>query len=110
MNEWDRKPRYTPSEPPHFTHATREGALARPYVPCWINSQGVASPLGTRGNHLRKGALTIIRQSMQDGSTHTENHHTRYYIWDTSIPWDAHNLNCWTPVAERPCDQWVPTR
>lgn len=102
--------KYAPSEPPIFQHATRDGALARPYVPCWINSQGVAVALSTRGNHLRKGALTTIRTHMLDGSTHTENHHTRFYIWDSSLPWNPHNLNVWTPVAERPRDQWVPSR
>lgn len=111
MNEYDRVALYKPAQPPFFEYPNAESALRQPYVPCWINSQGVAVPLATRGSHLRKSALATIRRHINDGSAPELNHHTRYYIWDTSrTPWNPDDLNCWTPTAERPCNQWTPSR
>lgn len=111
MSEWDRTPRYKPSAPPDLSrvHATRVAPLQRPYVACWINSQGVPVALGAF--HLYKAAVTCCRKSMNDNSTPTENHHSRFYVYDSSRKaWNPDDLHCWTPVAERLRDQWVPRR
>lgn len=111
MSEWDQIARYRPATPPYFVHPTRASALRDPYIACWINSAGVAVALSRRGCHLRKSALALIRSCMHDGSSPEMNKADRYYIWDSSfVGWNPHNLNCWTPVAERPRDQWVPNR
>lgn len=108
MNEWDQVARYKPVAPPHVQQ-TYAMALKRPYIACWINSQGVAVPLSH--SHLRKNAEKRCRESMYDRSSPSENHPTRYYIWDSSFPrWEPGNLHCWTPIAELPRNQWVPNR
>jgi len=108
MSAWDRVPRYKPSVPP-FVEQSPEARLKRPYVATWINSAGYAVPLGCF--HLRKAAERRCRDSMRDGATPSENHHTRFYIYDSSYPrWAPDSPHCWTPIAERPRDQWVPTR
>ena len=100
-----------PSQPPELVSPrTREAQLARPFMACWINSVGRPTILTPNGCHLRKTAYAAIRKAMNDGSDHRVNHHTMYYVWDTSWPtWQPANPYCWTPVAERPRDQWVPS-
>jgi hypothetical protein len=107
--DWNRQARYVPTVPPVFQHRNREAKLRQPYVGVWITSTGQPAVITPYGCHLRKSVETTIRRHMIDGSSSEMNHHTRYYIWDTSIAWSPESLNCWTPIAERPRDQWVPS-
>jgi len=100
---------FKPTEEPVGLEQSPGMRLKRPYGVYWVNSRGVAVPLSKRGFHLRKTALAFIRAQMLDGSSHDFNHHTRYYIRDMSLPWNPDSLYCWTPVTERPRDQWAPS-
>lgn len=108
---WDREARFIPAAAPVFHHRNREAKLRQPYVGVWINSLDMPVPVTRFGCHLRKNAEVTLRRLMNDDSSHEMNHHTRYYIWDSSFPgWNPRDLNCWTPIAARPRDQWVPSR
>lgn len=104
MSEWDHVAKFKPAAPP-FLERTREAALYKPYVACWINPRNEVCPLGTA--HTRRAAERACRNSMRDNCDPVVNHHTRFYIWDSSLPWNPESLHAWTPIAERPRDQWV---
>ena len=108
MNEHDRKPMFKPTHSPYLAPVSRETELKRPYIACWINSHDVPVPIGRF--HMRKSAVCRCRSAMLDDSTGGVNHHTRFYVYDSSLPWDTSNLNSWCPIAERLRDQWIPSR
>jgi len=103
MSEWDHVAKFKPAAPPYFEQS-REMWLKRPYILCWINPRNEVSALGA--SHLRKTAERKARTSMLDSSSRDVNHHTRFYIWDSSLPWNPDDLYSWTPIAERARDQW----
>jgi hypothetical protein len=76
---------------------------------CWITETGEASVLGAF--HLYKSAVAHCRTSMNDGSSLPVNHHSRFYVWDSSRePWNPDDIQCWIPVADFPRNQWVLQR
>jgi len=107
MSEWDRVAKYKPSAPPPLPPQTRNGRLKNRFASVWIGVGDVPGVLGM--HHLRKGALYSIRRSMHDFASSELNHHTRFYTWDTSLPWNPDDIASWTPTAERPRDQWIPS-
>lgn len=110
MNEFDRIARYRPIAPPAFAYTNKETALRCRFVPCWVNSAGEPRALTSGGCHLRKSALAIIRKHMNAGGERSGvNHPSHYYTWDTSLPWNPELQANWTPTAQRPRDQWIPS-
>lgn len=111
MSVHSRFARYKPAVAPwlEHVHRFRGASLTRPYVAVWINSIGHPSAMAACKNY--SSAVIQCRNHMNLGGTPSEAHHTRYYVYDSSYAtWEPDNLACWTPIAERPRDQWIPAR
>jgi len=106
MSEWDLVPKFKPAAPPPILgDRSARAQLYKPYAACWIASDDLPRVLSF--HHTRKTAERSCRDSLHDTSSPEVNHHTRFYIWDSSLPWNPDSLHSWTPIAERPRDQWV---
>lgn len=128
MSAWDRTPRFKPNSPPLIEPDDwrAEHSRPRPYVRCWVESSMTAAELrdapqttilipwgfvrAMSRHSLRKTTERRCRESMTDGSSPELNKHWFFYIWDDSRPWNPDDIACWTPIAERPRDQWVMVR
>lgn len=104
-SEWDRMPRYTPERPPYKPEQSREMELRRYIAAVWIGPAGDPRVLGM--HHLRKGAEKHCRESMRDYSSEELNRHTRFYVWDSTRPWNPDDIRTWTPIARWPRHQYV---
>jgi hypothetical protein len=103
---------HAPIAPPIFTHRTREEALKSPYVPCWVDLQGIARPLTTHGYHRYSHAVSVLERTGDErrNDPHSDQHHSRFYVWDSSVPWNPRSLMSWIPLAAKSADQYVLDR
>lgn len=95
------QPAQAPVKPPLL--AERK-AHVRPkrFASIWIDS---GAPRVLAMHMLRKGAEARCREMINE-AVGEDASPTLYYIWDTFRPWEPANIARWTPIAERPRDQW----